>query len=53
MFFNDVARGCVFGAFVGDSCGSYHEFEANVISELEMTKCMEMPGGGPHFVGPG
>ena len=53
MDFNEVAKGCVFGAFVGDSCGSYLEFEVNGIAEHRMIKCMEMPGGGPHYVGPG
>ena len=33
MDFIEAARGCVFGAFVGDSCGSYLKFEVDVISE--------------------
>jgi len=53
MDFNEAAKGCVFGALVGDSCGSYLEFEVNGISEDQMTKCMTMPGGGCHGVGPG
>ena len=53
MDFNEVAKGCVFGAFVGDSCGSYLEFEVDGISEQQMVQCMKMHGGGFHSIGPG
>ena len=33
MDFDKAARGCIIGAFVGDSCGSYFEFEVDGISE--------------------
>lgn len=49
--FEDRAYGCILGAFIGDSCGSYHEFSEEVIKD--MNKCMKMPGGGPHKVGSG
>ena len=44
--FEDRAFGSIIGAFVGDSCGSYHEFKPKLISEKEMDDCMEMNGGG-------
>ena len=31
--FESRAYGCILGAFIGDSCGSYLEFETNAISE--------------------
>jgi len=51
--FEDKAFGCILGAFLGDSCGSYHEFKNQVLTEEEMEECMEMNGGGPWKVGPG
>ena len=48
MNFDEAAKGCVFGAFTADSCGSYLEFEVDGISQQEITKCMTMPGGGVH-----
>ena len=47
------AKGCIAGALIGDSCGSYHEFATNVLTEVEMNFCMTMPGGGPHGINPG
>lgn len=41
------------GAFVGDSCGSYLEFNNEIASEEIMNECMQMPGGGPWRCGPG
>ena len=38
--FEDRAFGSIIGAFVGDSCGSYHEFAPKLISEKEMDDCM-------------
>ena len=29
--FEDRAFGCIIGAFIGDSCGSYLEFEREII----------------------
>ena len=49
--FEDRAFGCIIGGFIGDSCGSFHEFESEIIKD--MSKCMEMPGGGCFKVGPG
>ena len=51
--FEDRAFGCILGAFLGDSCGSFHEFKNHVLNEEEMEECMEMNGGGPWKVGPG
>ena len=31
--FNDRAFGCIIGAFIGDACGSYLEFEEKVANE--------------------
>ena len=48
------AKGCVYGAFIGDSLGSYREFEKKDDPESQvMDFCMKMPGGGPFKVGPG
>ena len=58
--FNERAFGCLMGAFVADSCGSYLEFyggtddsELIMASEEVLDKCMTMPGGGYHEVAPG
>ena len=48
-----VSLGCVLGAFVGDSMGSYLEFEKNAIPEWRVDRGMAMPGGGPWKVAPG
>lgn len=45
--FEEKAFGCILGAFVGDSCGSLHEFIDEILSDEEMEKCMRMEGGGP------
>ena len=51
--FEDRAFGCIVGAFVGDSCGSFNEFNPVVASDEEMNQCMTMPGGGPWRVAAG
>jgi ADP-ribosyl-[dinitrogen reductase] hydrolase len=51
--FEDRAYGCILGAFIADSCGSYLEFSNEIHCEDTMNECMTMPGGGPHNVGPG
>lgn len=50
---DDKAYGAILGAFIGDSCGSYHEFSKRQLNDNEMNECMMMPGGGPHKVAPG
>jgi len=50
--FEDLAKGCILGAFCGDALGSFLEFKTIVTSE-EVEKAMEMPGGGPFYLGPG
>ena len=45
--FEDRAFGCILGAFIGDSCGSFNEFNNNILTDEQMEECMEMPGGGP------
>ena len=45
--FEDRANACIIGAFVGDACGAFLEFEKKIVSEERMKKCMEMNGGGP------
>lgn len=49
----DAAFGAILGAFIGDSCGSYYEFQAEPANTETMIQCMNMPGGGPHGVGAG
>ena len=53
--FSDRAHGCIMGAFIGDACGSYNEFNYDITDgdSTFMKKCMKMPGGGPHRLGPG
>ena len=41
------------GAFIGDSMGSYVEFVTCQVPEDQLKEAFEMPGGGPHKVGPG
>ena len=38
--------GCVLGAFIGDSLGTYLEFRRNEIAAKEVNEGMKMPGGG-------
>ena len=47
MSFRDCAYGSMMGVFIGDSCGSYLEFNRQRASEKEMDKAMTMCGGGP------
>lgn len=51
--FADKAFGCILGAFVSDSCGSYNEFNTKIASEEFMDECMKMNGGGPWRLCPG
>ena len=51
--FRDRAFGSILGAFTADTCGSFHEFVEEVVSEEDMEECMKMTGGGPHKNGPG
>lgn len=51
--FEDHAFGCMIGAFVGDSMGSLVEFIACEVPDDRLDEVFQMPGGGPHKVGPG
>ena len=51
--FNDRAFGCIIGAFIGDSCGSYVEFDEAYPTKEKIENCMKMLGGGHHGVAPG
>lgn len=51
--FEDHAFGSMIGAFVGDSMGSLVEFIECAVPDERLDEVMEMPGGGPHKVGPG
>lgn len=42
----DRLLGCMFGAFIGDSLGSYCEFQNKATAEKLVIEAMEMPGGG-------
>ena len=44
---DDRAFGCIIGAFIGDACGSYNEFNRQICNDNKMTQCMMMKGGGP------
>ena len=41
-----ASLGSMLGAFVGDSLGSYVEFERNEVDEQSVNEAMTMPGGG-------
>ena len=45
--------GCILGAFVGDSLGSYLEFSTKSATKKQMDECMKMPGGGFFKLAPG
>ena len=52
--FEDRAFGCLFGAFIGDSCGSVNEFASEILEDEEiLDSMMTMPGEGPWMVAPG
>ena len=51
--FENFAFGSIIGAFIADSVGSRVEFIQKQVSEEELDECFQMPGGGPHKVGPG
>ena len=38
--------GCIFGAFIGDSIGSYLEFSTKHATKAQLTAALEMKGGG-------
>ena len=48
----NCALGCITGAFIGDSIGSFLEFLKNP-SQFEVAKAMKMEGGGPFSLNPG
>ena len=50
---NNRAKGCIIGAFIGDSLGSYLEFMCREFEDRELIAGMEMPGGGPWGLAPG
>lgn len=45
--------GCMLGAFIGDSVGSYREFERGDCPDDLINKALEMPGGGCWRLSPG
>lgn len=45
--------GCILGALIGDSCGSYVEFITRHPTIEEIALTMTMPGGGTHGNGAG
>jgi ADP-ribosyl-[dinitrogen reductase] hydrolase len=49
----DAAKGCVYGAFIGDAAGAILEFCCGTITEKIVAKAMEFPGGGTFRVGKG
>lgn len=51
--FSERAFGSIIGAFIGDSCGSYVEFDELLPSPKKVEDCMQMPGGGHHGVAAG
>ena len=45
----DLIKGCILGAFIGDSAGSYLEFR-DLISDEDVEMALTVPGGGVHKV---
>jgi hypothetical protein len=45
--------GCVLGALIGDSIGSFFEFIPLPYDKNLITFAMSMPGGGQHKIAPG
>jgi hypothetical protein len=50
---NDAINGCILGALLGDTTGSYLEFSKVLISPVSVEKALTLPGGGAHNVAPG
>src|SRR5262249_5867647 len=50
--FDDHALGAAVGSLLGDSIGSLLEFRSKV-SDEQIEKALQMPGGGPHNTKPG
>lgn len=44
--FSERAFGCIIGAFLGDACGAYIEFDERMASPQKVEDAMKMPGGG-------
>lgn len=44
--FSERAFGCIMGAFVGDACGSYIEFDEEMPGQKKLDDAMKMLGGG-------
>jgi ADP-ribosylglycohydrolase len=51
--FKERVFGSIIGAFIGDSCGSYVEFDELFPSPKKVDDCMKMMGGGHHGVAAG
>lgn len=49
----DYALGGFIGLLLGDSIGSYLEFSTDEITSEQVSKALEMPGGGPWNLGAG
>ena len=51
--FVDWAFGCILGAFLADSIGSYWESNSSRMQDSDINYCFTMPGGGIHSIRPG
>ena len=49
----DLARGAIWGAFLGDAAGAYLEFMGRKPSAADVDRAMDMPGGGCWHTAPG
>lgn len=50
--FSSAQRGALFGAWAGDTIGSYLEFSRSPRAE-QVDRALQLPGGGPHGLQPG
>ena len=51
--FEDLSKGCLIGAFLGDSIGSYLDMNEEILSEELVNKALDLPGGGTFDLNPG
>ena len=52
-FILDRAFGIMIGAAIGDSIGSYCEFNLDRLTINQLDNAMKMNGGGPHYISSG
>ena len=49
----DLSKGCLIGAFLGDTIGSYLDMNEEELNEELISKALDLPGGGIFDLNPG